>query len=166
MCREAFQRRRCLIPADGFFEWKGSKAPKQPYYIRLRDGQPFGLAGLWERWRPEPDAEPIDTCTIITVQPNAITALLHNRMPLIIAAADYGRWLDPATPAAHVATLLRPYPADDMDAIAVSAAVNSTRNDGPELIEPACPGSQVECPNPSGLVRAYAEPRRRRRQGP
>jgi len=137
MFRDAFQRRRCLIPADGFFEWQGSKAPKQPYYIRMRAGQPFGLAGLWERWRPEPDAEPVDTCTIITTTPNAVTARLHNRMPLIIAPADYERWLDPATPAAQVAALLQPYPADSMEAIPVSAQVNNTRNDGPQLIEPA-----------------------------
>jgi putative SOS response-associated peptidase YedK len=136
MFREAFRRRRCLIPADGFYEWQGSKAPRQPYLIHMRDDHVFGFGGLWERWRPEPDAEPIDTCTIITVQPNAVAAPIHNRMPLIIAPGDYARWLDPATPAADVADLLRPYPADDMDAIAVSAQVNNVRNDGPELIEP------------------------------
>lgn len=137
MFREAFQRRRCLIPADGFFEWKGSKPPKQPYYIRMRDGHMFGLGGLWERWQPDPDAEPIETCTIITTQPNAITEPLHNRMPLIIAPSDYERWLDPATPSAEVAAVLRPYPAEEMDALPVSAKVNNTRNDGPQLIEPA-----------------------------
>jgi putative SOS response-associated peptidase YedK len=137
MFRQAIERRRCLIPADGFYEWKGAKAPKQPFFIHLKDDGLFALGGLWERWRPEPDAEPIDTFTIITVQPNAVTSPIHNRMPLIIAPADYGRWLDPTTPRPRVAALLRPYPADGMDALPVSAEVNNTRNDGPQLIKPA-----------------------------
>lgn len=135
MFRQAYERRRCLVAADGFYEWQKIDAKrKQPMYIRLRDGGLFGLAGLWERWKPDPEADPVETCTILTTEPNALMASIHTRMPVIIAPDDYDRWLDPATPGRTVADLLRPYPAEEMTAWPVATTVNSPRNDTPECI--------------------------------
>lgn len=129
--RRAFQSHRCLVPADGFYEWKGSKPPKQPYYVRMRGGGPFTFAGLWERWHPE-GADPIDTYTIITTEANELMASIHNRMPVIVPLDRYGDWLEGEAPAG----LLRPYRADEMEAIPVSRAVNSPKNDSEACIEP------------------------------
>ncbi len=132
--REAFRRRRALILADGFYEWQkqeGSKL-KQPMLIRRRDGQPFAFAGLWERWRG-PEGE-VQSCTIVTTEANALVAPIHNRMPVILDAASYDRWLDPAQPAAI--DLLRPCPDDWLEAFPVSTRVNNVRNDADELITP------------------------------
>lgn len=137
MFRQAFERRRCLVPADGFYEWKGTKPPKQPYFIHMRDDSPFAFAGLWDRWKPEPDAEPVDTFTILTTTPNKLMEPIHNRMPVILAAKDYERWLDNETKGADVADLLKPFPEKPMEAYPISTKVNNTKNDGPELIEPA-----------------------------
>jgi putative SOS response-associated peptidase YedK len=132
--RSAFKKRRCVVPASGFYEWKGAKAPKQPFCIGLAGGQPFAFAGLWEQCLL--DGEVIDSCTIITTEPNPLLAEVHNRMPVILAPGDYAGWLDPqATPDALQA-LLRPYPADDMRAVPVSTYVNNVRNQGPQCVEP------------------------------
>ena len=133
--RAAYLRRRCLILADGFYEWQtipGSKA-KTPMYIRLASGKPFAFAGLWELWRP--DDTPVLSCTIITTEPNDLLAPIHNRMPVILPPDAYDLWLDPAEqkPAALNA-LLKPYPADLMTAYPVSRLVNSPSNDTPDVV--------------------------------
>jgi putative SOS response-associated peptidase YedK len=136
--RAAFRRRRCLIPANGFFEWKqdvGGKT-KTPLYIRLKSGQPFALAGLWERWDSK-DGSTIFSCTIITTQPNELLQSIHNRMPVILPPHTYTHWLDPGEPnLSDLAGLLQPYPAEEMTAYPVSRLVNSPANDLPACIEP------------------------------
>ena len=131
--RGAFRKRRCLVPADGFYEWrKVAGGGKRPVLIRRRDGAPFAFAGLWERWRgPE---GPLDTCTIVTTDANALLAPIHDRMPVILDPADHERWLDPSRPGAE--ELLRPCPDDRLEAVPVSTRVNSPRNDDPSLLEP------------------------------
>ena len=136
--RAAYRRRRCLILADGFYEWRkepGSKV-KTPMYVQLASKQPFAFAGLWELWRP--DDTPVLSCTIITTTPNALLAPIHNRMPAILPPEAYARWLDAAEqkPGA-LSDLLRPYPADQMIAYAVSRVVNSPANDVSACVEPA-----------------------------
>ena len=136
--RTAFRRRRCLIPADGFYEWKqetGGKS-KTPMYIRLKSGKPFALAGLWERWDSK-DGSTILSCTIITTQPNELMQTIHNRMPVILPPQTYTQWLDPGEPnLADLSGLLQPYPAEEMTAYPVSRLVNSPANDLPACIEP------------------------------
>ncbi len=136
--RAAFRHRRCLIAADGFYEWrKTGGGAKQPYHIRLESGAPFAIAGLWERWRP-PDGEAVESCTLITTAANALLAPIHDRMPVIVGPEDYDAWLDPEPPSAGALTaLLRPYPADRMSAFAVSRVVNDPRNDTEACIAPA-----------------------------
>ncbi len=136
--RAAYKYRRCLIPADGFYEWKavpGQKA-KVPHFIHLKSRQPFALAGLWEEWH-SPNGSQIRSCTIITTEPNELMASLHNRMPVILPPAAYAEWLDTAirTPNSLNA-LLKPYPADEMAAYPVATLVNSPQNDRPELVVP------------------------------
>jgi putative SOS response-associated peptidase YedK len=137
--RNAFQRRRCLVPADGFYEWQRANGSKQPYLVGLKDGAPFAMAGLWERWdRGDPLAgEPpvIESFTIITGPANALVAPIHDRMPVILAPADYEAWLaspDLAIPQA----LLQPYPAEGMTAWPVSRRVNSVKYDDAECAAP------------------------------
>lgn len=129
--RRSFQSQRCLVPADGFYEWKGARPPKRPYYIRMRDGGPFAFAGLWSRWHP-PGGEPIDTYTIITTDPNELMASIHNRMPVIVPPDRYREWLEGAAPQ----DLLRPLPPDQMEAVPVSPTVNNPRTDTADCIEP------------------------------
>ncbi|HEY2589302.1 MAG TPA: SOS response-associated peptidase [Tepidisphaeraceae bacterium] len=131
MFRTALAKRRCLVPADGFYEWKGSKPPKQPYLIRMRDGSPFAFAGLWERWKPT-EGDPIETYTILTTAPNELMASIHNRMPVIIPVARYRDWLEGDT----ATELLQSYPAGEMEAFPVSSRVNSPKNDVPECRVP------------------------------
>jgi len=137
--RAALRRRRCLVLADGFYEWqKRPDGVKQPVFIRLKDDGLFALAGLWERWTEPQSGEVLVTCTIITTSPNELVAPLHNRMPVILPREDYDAWLDPArTDPATVMPLLRPYPAEAMTCYPVSRLVNNPRNEGPELIERA-----------------------------
>ncbi len=141
--RAAFRRRRCLIPADGFYEWRaveGRKA-KQPYYISLKGGGPFAFAGLWEQWHPE--QENLQTCTILTTEVNVLVRPLHERMPVILPPEAYDLWLDPATVAPErLQPLLRQYPAQAMVAHPVGARVNSPRHDGPDCILPVEPGEE------------------------
>jgi putative SOS response-associated peptidase YedK len=135
MFRQAFKSSRCLLPADGFYDWHGAKPPKQPYFIHKPDDEIFAFDGLCERWKPSPDAEPVDTCTIITTTPNATKAPIHNRMPVILAEADYAKWLDRETAGVSVQDLLRPY-SGELLTQPISTRVNSVKNDGPDLIEP------------------------------
>lgn len=128
--RAAFKERRCLVPADGFYEWTGPKGDRQPYKITMKCGEVFAMAGLWERWTPK-DQEPVVSFTIVTCEPNELVGQLHNRMPVILKAEDYGAWLDGSAGSEP----LVPYPADQMDMYPVGKAVGNVRNQGPELIE-------------------------------
>jgi putative SOS response-associated peptidase YedK len=139
--RNAVRRRRCLVPADAFYEWQRLDAKnKQPYAIALKSGEPYAFAGLWESWKPQ-DGPPLETFTILTTDPNELTQSLHNRMPVILASKDYDRWLDLSDPGGDLARppidLLRPYPADEMQAWPVSQRVGNVRNNDPELLEQA-----------------------------
>jgi putative SOS response-associated peptidase YedK len=131
--RTPFKRRRCLILADGHYEWKatGGKV-KQPCYFHMRDEQPFAFAGLWDEWKG-PDG-PIETCAIITTDANELAKTVHDRMPVILNAETGAAWLDPQADAADLRHLLRPYAGGDLDAYPVSTQVNSPRNHGAELI--------------------------------
>ena len=134
--RDAFRRRRCLLPADGFFEWKKLGQRKQPYVIRMQDGRPFAFAGLWERWHGE-DGAVVESCAILTTEPNELMREIHDRMPVILPPADYTSWLDPGEEDPdRLSPLLRPYPAGDMLAYPVSPHVNSPRHDDPSCVEP------------------------------
>ena len=134
--KRAFAKRRCLIPADGFYEWqKRGKAPSQPMYIRRRDGGLFAFAGLWEEWK-SPEGEPIETCTIITVEPNELLSKIHNRMAAILRPGDEAAWIDPKSAVDDLLQMLRPYDSDELEAIPVSRAVNSPAHDSAALIAP------------------------------
>lgn len=145
--REPFSRRRCLVPADGFYEWKGSRPPREPWFLRMKDDSLFAFGGLWERWHGSGENDPAETFTIITTAPNAVVSAIHDRMPLIVHPREYARWLDPDVNAESAADLLLPYPPEGMEAFAVSLRVNAASNDGPELIEPL---SKDNC-GPMGL---------------
>ena len=123
----ALSKRRCLIPIDGFYEWKKQKGGNQPYYIRRRDGGLFAFAGLWEEWKT-PEGEVRKTCTIITTEPNELMATIHHRMPVIFKPEHEAEWLDPAAHYAPALTqLLRTYPDGELEMLPVSRAVNSGR---------------------------------------
>ncbi len=135
--RKAFRERRCLILADGFFEWQRRGRHKQPFHIRMRDGRPFAFAGLWEYWEG-PEGPAIDSCTILTTTANELVGTLHDRMPVILAPQDYDLWLDPAIQKVErLESLLRPYPSEEMTAYPVSTRVNNPANESPECVEPA-----------------------------
>lgn len=140
--RGPFRRRRCLIPADGFYEWAtlpGGKE-KQPLYITLKDGGLFAFAGLWERWEPHEgqEGEPVESCTIVVTDANALLRRVHDRMPVILDPAGYDLWLDPASnDPARLTKLLKPFDAERMTMRPVSRRVNSPKNDDPACIEPA-----------------------------
>lgn len=139
--RTSAKGKRCLVPMDGWYEWRGEKGAKTPFYMYAGDGEPLFMAGLWTTWRPKTapkDAAPLLSCTIITTDAAAQLADIHDRMPLTISEADWDRWLDPDVPVDE--GLLRGH--GDLDRIQireVSRLVNSVRNNGPELIEPAEP---------------------------
>jgi putative SOS response-associated peptidase YedK len=134
--RAAFKKRRCLILADGFFEWKKENRHKQPFHIRLRDGRPFAFAGLWEHWEGT-EGKAIESCTILTATPNELLRSLHHRMAVILPSSEYDRWLDPSMQQPDaLQPLLRPYPSEEMTAYPVSTVVNNPRNDAPSCIEP------------------------------
>src|SRR2546422_685407 len=126
--RSAFRKRRCLIPADGFYEWKQEGGRKQPVYIRMKDREPFAFAGLWERWVGEED-DFIESCTILTTEPNELLEPIHNRMPVILAPNDYDLWLDPdEQEVSRLKPLLRPYSPNEMTYYPVNLRVNNPRN--------------------------------------
>lgn len=134
--RSAFKRRRCLIPADGFYEWAKTNDGKQPYYLHLKDGSPFGFAGLWETWSMD-GGEEVRSCTIITTEPNEVAAEVHNRMPVIISPELYDAWLEPGNDdQEELLSMLAPYPAESMEAYPVSRSINRPANDYPEVLEP------------------------------
>lgn len=146
--REAIKYRRCLVPADAFYEWlRISEKVKQPFAIAMRDRQPYALAALWEKWKDRKAGTELLTFTVVTTDPNEVVQPLHDRMPVIIPATDYERWLraDPDRPPID---LLRPYDADKMTAWAVNKDVGNVKNDTPDLIEPASTPEPAEDRSP------------------
>ena len=134
--RDAFRRRRCIIPADAFYEWKTGTKPKQPYAIRRADRQSLALAGLWENWKA-PDGQWVRTCTIITTEANPLIAPLHDRMPVILPPENYGLWLgDEPSTSEVLKAILKPFPAEQMEAYPVGFAVSKIGNEGAVLLEP------------------------------
>jgi len=133
--RAALRRRRCLVPADGFYEWQRTEGRKQPYHMRRRDGAPFAFAGLWERWEGADGA--IESCALLTTNSNELMRPIHDRMPVILDPADFELWLDPHMQDLEMLQgLLRPYPAEAMIAYPVRPVVNNARNDGPQCVLP------------------------------
>lgn len=133
--RSAFKRRRCLVPADGFYEWQNRGGDKQPYRIARPDGGAFAFAGLWERWRA-PGGGTVESCTILTTQANATLAPIHGRMPVVLDPGAYGPWLDAAAEPERLHALLVPAPDELLTAYAVSPRVNNVRNDDAGCIAP------------------------------
>ncbi|MFC3883587.1 SOS response-associated peptidase [Bacillus songklensis] len=130
-----FQRQRCLILADGFYEWKKEGKEKQPYRFHLRNGKPFAFAGLWSKWTKQ--GEPLYTCTIITTKPNEVTREVHERMPVILPDDTYNMWLNlEVSDTEFLKSLLLPYPAEEMEVYPVSTLVNSPKNDMAEILSP------------------------------
>jgi len=142
--RTALRRRRCLIPADGFYEWRRNRdGSKAPVYIRMASGRPFGFAGLWDEWHG-PDGSVAPSCTIITTTPNELVRGIHDRMPVILMEDVYRQWLEPGEKAAEeMAGLLLPYPAGQMTAVEVSRAVNNPKNDSAECIKEVGSGGKT-----------------------
>jgi putative SOS response-associated peptidase YedK len=134
--RDAYRMRRCLIPADGFYEWKQDGGRKQPVYICMKDGEPFAFAGLWERWVREED-DFIESCTILTTEPNDLLEPIHNRMPVILDPNDYDLWLDPnVQEVSRLKPLLHPFPPEQMTYYLVNLRVNNPRHDDRLCVEP------------------------------
>lgn len=150
--RAAMKRRRCLIPADGFYEWKSVAGRKVPYFVRAGSGAPLAFAGLWETWTG-PDGEEIDTAAIVTTSANRAVADIHGRMPVIIPPEAFDLWLDCVNVDAVTASaLIVPAPNDLLEAHEVSTAVNRTANDNPKLLEPIVANAEPE-PPPKPAVR-------------
>ncbi len=137
--RGSLKYKRCLIFADGFYEWRAhhGKKTKTPFFIHMKDRKPFAFAGLWDTWNSS-DGSLIRSCTLITTEPNELMAMIHDRMPVILHPREYAKWLEPSaqTPE-QVLPLIKPFPADEMDAYPVSTLVNKASNDMPELVVPA-----------------------------
>jgi putative SOS response-associated peptidase YedK len=140
--REPFQRGRCLIVADGFYEWQREGA-RQPFHVTRGDGGPFAFAGLRTAWR-DPHGEWLRSCAIVTTRANAAIEAIHPRMPVILDPADEEEWLDPGTPPERLKAMLHPLPVEQTRARPVSKAVNDARYDGPECLAPAEPEPQGE----------------------
>jgi putative SOS response-associated peptidase YedK len=137
--RDAMKYRRCLVPADGFYEWKRSGNGKQPFCFEVNEGKLFAFAGLWEGWK-DPNGNWVKSCTILTTTPNAVTSVVHDRMPVILDATDYDLWLDPGMKdSAVVSELLKPFDARLMRAYPVSSRVNNVLNDDEECTKPIRP---------------------------
>lgn len=144
--REALKKRRCLVPADAFYEWQRhnsatGKKTRHPFAFALKSAEPYALAGLWERWQPK-EGEPLETFTILTTDPNELMEPIHNRMPVILEPNNYQRWLDPGDPARPPVDLLRPFPAEKMVAWPVTDRVGNARNNDPQLLEELQPSQE------------------------
>ena len=132
--RSAFKRRRCLVLADGFYEWQQQDGKKQPFYFQLQDGKPFAFAGLWERWE-KGEGEPIESCTIVTTEANELMRPIHARMPVILEPQNYDRWLDPELQKTEMLqSLLQPYQSEEMTFYPVSTKVNNAKVDSADCI--------------------------------
>ena len=144
--RSAFKKRRCLVVADGFYEWKKAGKSKQPFYISRADTQPFVMAGLWESWsdKSDPSADPIETCSVITTTANALMGPLHDRMPVILEQKEFEFWLDKEfTDHEYLESLLVPFEPDELQAFPVDTIVNKAANDVPQCIEPIDPQANL-----------------------
>lgn len=134
--RVSLRKRRCLVLADGFYEWQATGGPKQPFFFHRQDGDPFAMAGLWDRWE-KGEAGPLETFTILTTSPNEVVAPIHKRMPVILQPEDYDRWLDPSLEDLDsLLPLLEPASDTLLEAVAVSTYVNNPAHEGPDCIEP------------------------------
>ncbi len=132
--REAFRKRRCLVPADGFYEWRRVGRARDPYLLKMRDGRPFALASVWDEWRKA--GTPLESCAILTTSANDLVARIHDRMPVILDPSAYEVWLDPDAREEDLHAVLRPFPAEKMIAVPVSTRVNSAAVDDPECERP------------------------------
>jgi putative SOS response-associated peptidase YedK len=134
--REALKKRRCLVPADAFYEWaKRDAETKQPYAVGLKSGEPYAFAGLWESWRPR-EGEALETFSILTTDANEVLEPIHDRMPVILERKDYRRWMETASEERLPVDLMRPFPAERMTAWPVSQRVGNVRNNDAELLAP------------------------------
>ena len=134
--RVSLRKKRCLVIADGFYEWQGSVSPKQPYFFHRQDGHPFAMAGLWDRWDKGEEA-PLETFTILTTTPNEVVAPIHKRMPVILEPGSLDRWLDPSLEdISALIPLLVPAQGSLLEAVPVSTYVNNPANEGPRCVEP------------------------------
>ncbi len=135
--RDAFRHRRCLVLADGWYEWQAAPGGRQPWFIRARDAGPMALAGLWERWTDPADGAPLESCTLVTTDATAPLRRIHDRMPVVLPEEHWPRWLDPGfADAAALGSMLGAGDPARFEAWPVSRAVNSPRNEGAELVEP------------------------------
>jgi putative SOS response-associated peptidase YedK len=147
--KAAMKYRRCLVPADGFYEWKATGTRKQPYYVHAKSGQPLAFAGLWETWTG-PNGEEMETAAIVTTRVNRALADIHDRMPVVVSPDAFNLWLDCTNVDAETAaSLVAPAPENLLEAYEVSTAVNRTANDNPDLIGRYTPGSENEPPGPA-----------------
>ncbi|MDX5481862.1 MAG: SOS response-associated peptidase [Hymenobacteraceae bacterium] len=135
--RELINHKRCLVPADSFYEWKSTSAGKQPYRVLLRSGELFSFAGLWDEWADKETGEVVDSFTIITTEANELMRPIHDRMPVLLHPEEEELWLSGEQANEHLLSLLRPYPSEEMKVYPVSSLVNSPTHDSPEVLEPA-----------------------------
>ena len=153
--RAAMKRRRCLIPADGFYEWQATGDRKRPFYVHAKSGEPLVFAGLWETWTG-PNGEELDTAAIVTTRANKTLSVLYERMPVIVPPEAFDLWLNTIeVDAAAAAALIAPAPDDLLEAYEISTAVNRTANDNPKLLEPvgAAPPAPAPAPTPAARVK-------------
>jgi putative SOS response-associated peptidase YedK len=143
--RAAFKKRRCLIPADGFYEWKKVLGGKIPYTIQMKDGSPFAFAGLWEGWKAPENGDWIRTCTIITGEPSELVREIHTRMPVILPEEYYDAWLSGEASK----EILKPFPAEKMEALPISPRVNNPKNNDEKILEPVVADVQAARSSPS-----------------
>lgn len=147
---ESFASRRCLIPADGFYEWQRKGKMRQPFYFQMKEEAPFAFAGLWDRWRDRNgEVSPtggiaVTSCSIITTTANELLEPIHNRMPVILVAEDYEKWLSEDAQADELREILAPFPADQMTSFPVSSEVNHARAEGPQLVEAVAVEAEVQ----------------------
>lgn len=134
--RDSFKKRRCLIPADGFYEWQATDGRKQPWLLRLRGGAPFAFAGLWSAWNDREKGAVLESCAIVTTTPNELAAAIHDRMPVLLPWESHAAWLAADADKAALTALLTPYPAAEMEAYPVSTWVNAPAHDDPRCVEP------------------------------
>lgn len=155
--RAAMKRRRCLIPADGFYEWQAAGDRKRPFFVRAKAGGPLAFAGLWETWTG-PNGEELESGTIVTTRANRTLSPIHDRMPVILAPEAFDLWLDTTNvDVTTAAALIAPAPENLLEAYEISTAVNGTANDNPKLLEPVVPGQLAPAPVKSAAKRAPAK---------
>jgi putative SOS response-associated peptidase YedK len=163
--RNAMKRRRCLVPADGFYEWKPVGGRKQPYYVRAKSGAPLAFAGLWETWMG-PNGEELDTATIVTTRANRLLSAVHDRMPVILAPEAFDLWLDCANVDAVTASaLIAPAPEGLLEAYEISTAVNRTANDDARLLQPLTANAAPATPAPQAATKPARAKRAKKDSG-